>query len=60
MTNLLEALRDTSDNISLLHRSITSVDFSVLSEEEKDEIKTMLQNIVSLLEFLSTQEDKIQ
>jgi hypothetical protein len=39
---LLEALRNTSDNISLLHRSITSVDFSVLSEEEKNEIKTML------------------
>ena len=58
--NLLEALRNTSDNISLLHRSITSVDFAFLSEEEKNEIKTMLQNIVSLLEFLSTQEDKIQ
>ncbi len=58
--NLLEALKNTSDTISLLHRSLTDVDFSKLVDEEKDEFKTMLQNIVSLLEFLSKQEDKLQ
>lgn len=58
--NLLEALKNTSDSISLLHRTITDIDFSILSEGEKDEFRTMLQNIISLLEFLSEKEDHLQ
>ena len=57
---MLEILKNASDSVSFLHRNITDVDFTKLTIEEKDEMKTLLQNIVSLLEFLSQHENEIK
>jgi hypothetical protein len=59
MTDFTQILRTASDAISFLHRNATEVDFKNLSAEQNDELKTLLQNIVSLLEFLSEHEKDI-
>ena len=59
MTDFTKILRTASDAISFLHRNATEVDFKNLSAEQNDELKTLLQNIVSLLVFLSEYEEDI-